>query len=83
METHIGLRCECMTEDTKTALLKVLDFGRGYDEKSLEEVENRKLDDGYTSYDQRQRIKAIRKDISIIDLVKAEVKKTDICPRKK
>ena len=79
-DIDIGMTCTCMTEDTATALVKVLDYAKRQDEAALEKVKKKTVTTPLIT--RESYTKALREDIEIIDLVIGAVKKVKICPRK-
>lgn len=79
-DVDIGMTCTCMTEDTGTALVKVLEYAKRQDEIALEKVKKKTATT--PAITRESYLKALREDIEIIDLVMNEVKKVKICPQK-
>jgi len=68
-----------MTEDTKTALLRILDYAKRQDEAALKKVEEKTITS--PAITRESYLRALNDDIRIIDLVRSEIKAVKVCPR--
>ena len=78
-DVDIGMTCTCMTEDTKTALLKILNYAKSQDEAALKKVKDKTITS--PAITRESYLRALNDDIRIIDLVRSEIKDVKICPR--
>ncbi|KKM45067.1 hypothetical protein LCGC14_1561340 [marine sediment metagenome] len=78
-DVDIGMECSCMTEDTKTALLRILDYAKRQDEAALKKVEEKTITS--PAITRESYLRALNDDIRIIDLVRSEIKAVKVCPR--